>query len=129
MGLVSMKRTIKNQNKNKRKPTNKQLVLFSINLIILYFLQIIDTGLTIWGVSVYGIEAEGNPLIKYLMVNFGAIKGLLLVKIPALILIHFLLIRADKIYTTNIKNIIISINLLYLIAALMWLSVLIPRVR
>lgn len=124
-----MKQITKNQKRKKNqkevKPTNKQINFLCANLALLYLLQIADTVLTIWGVSIYGMAAEGNPIIKYLMVNYGILRGLLLVKVPALIFISILIIYATELYTKSLKNIVILLNIVYFVVSIMWLIVLI----
>lgn len=47
-------------------------------------LQLIDALLTGIGVSRFGIESEGNPMLRELMVNLGAIPALTIVKMLAI---------------------------------------------
>ncbi len=50
-------------------------------------LQIADGSLTLMGIQKFGGEAEGNPLLRYLMENIGSLPTLLFVKLFAIILI------------------------------------------
>lgn len=58
----------------------KKVFYIPIDRIIysLMILQILDGVLTAIGISIYGVEAEGNPILKSLIIDFG-----LLILIPA----------------------------------------------
>lgn len=57
---------------------------------ILSVFQILDGTFTHMGVSRYGVEAEGNPIIKYLIEKFGATNSLFVVKFLCVVMIIFL---------------------------------------
>lgn len=55
--------------------------------LILIVLQVLDGLLTGIGVGRMGLHAEGNPLIRELMMQFGAAPVLLIIKMTAIIII------------------------------------------
>lgn len=56
-------------------------------VVALIFLQLIDGILTFIAISRYGIHAEGNPLLRPAMMNFGPGLTLLVAKTAAILLI------------------------------------------
>lgn len=60
--------------------------------ILLILLQLADGFLTFWGVTVFGINAEGNPLLQFLMAHWGEGLALFVAKsvaIVACVLLYF----------------------------------------
>lgn len=53
------------------------------DLIFLTFLvvQVLDAGFTYFGVSIFGLEAEGNPIIHFVMSTYGIGMSLLVSKL------------------------------------------------
>lgn len=68
------------------------LILFLLNSI----LQLLDGLLTYIGVTLFGSEAEGNYLIRYLIETIGLELGLIIPKITAIALIYFLYRQINK---------------------------------
>ena len=72
----------------------------SVRVTILAFwlivVQALDGLLTSLGVSLFGIEAEGNPLIRALMYTFGHNVAIGMAKFVAVLLIITLAVLARK---------------------------------
>lgn len=81
--------------------------------IILFVLQILDALLTYIGVINFGIEAEGNPIVKRAIITFGAEFGLIFVKLLSLIPIYILV-------KTRSNNILMFLIGLYFGVVLIW---------
>jgi len=84
--------------------------------LILAVLQIADGCLTSIGVSRFGIEAEGNPLLRGLMVQFGHIPTLALVKCFAIVVVCLLTIMAMRM--PWVKGAMSFVSAIYLFAAI-----------
>jgi len=82
--------------------------------VFLITLQVADATLTGFGVNTFGIGAEGNPLVKYVMVELGVIPGLILVKMFAILCIGLL-------WKAKATNIILFLSGLYTSIVIMWL--------
>lgn len=63
----------------------------------LVVLQIIDAILTLSGVSAYGIEAEGNPLLYLAMTHIGALPTIVIAKTLAIGIIGVLFTLSLKV--------------------------------
>lgn len=63
--------------------------LLSKLILLCVVLQILDGTLTAIGLSIFpeGIDAEGNPLVKWIMVQIGIIPGLLILKSIAVLIL------------------------------------------
>lgn len=101
-----------------------KILITCIGLFILYIFQLLDIVLTYFGLHIYGVEAEGNPLVKYIIYNTNILVGLLLIKIPAILLIFYILKYLEKLYTNRLFYFVILLNLIYFISTLMWLYLL-----
>lgn len=55
----------------------------NIALVVFLLAQVLDGALTYVGISVYGPQMEGNPLIGWLMANIGEGLGLATAKVTA----------------------------------------------
>ncbi|MCB0318410.1 MAG: hypothetical protein KDD56_06610 [Bdellovibrionales bacterium] len=100
---------------------SKEILILSLILIVL---QITDGVLTGIGISHFGLQAEGNLLIRTLMQSFGYIEALVLVKFFAILVICGLCFLSSMI--TWIKTAMRAIIAIYLIAAIIpWTSILI----
>lgn len=67
-------------------PTAQRSRLGDVVLVLFLLAQCFDGVLTYVGVTTFGIEIEGNPLVSGLMVRFGDAAGLLFAKIAAAVL-------------------------------------------
>lgn len=63
---------------------------------LLVSVQAADWFLTAAGISRYGVSAEGNPILRELMIRFGHLETLTAAKIAAIFLIAFLTYLASK---------------------------------
>jgi hypothetical protein len=92
-----------------------------MNLLITFIiLQILDGVLTYIGVSTHSIQGEGNPLLSYLMVQYGVINALIIGKLFALLcgISIFILCK-------HYKVIFICLNTVYFsLAVIPWLIIL-----
>lgn len=70
-----------------------RIVLLGVVLIVL---QILDGILTLTGVDTYGLYAEGNPLLRGLMGNIGAIPAIVITKLMCISLVISLCIQAAR---------------------------------
>ncbi|MCS6893755.1 MAG: DUF5658 family protein [Deltaproteobacteria bacterium] len=85
--------------------------------VVLVLLQILDGFLTFWGVSTFGLQMEGNPLLKFLMTHWGISFTLFVVKavaIVAIVLLYFVDLKNDF-----VKNGMWSLTFFYLLCAVM----------
>lgn len=83
---------------------------------LLAIFQALDGLFTSIGVSRYGVEVEGNPLLRHLMEEFGAIEALTIVKLVAIGIVVILTFLARKV--TWIKGAMGAITCIYLLAAI-----------
>jgi hypothetical protein len=91
--------------------------------LILVALQFADFALTALGVSHFGIEAEGNPLIRGLMYEWGAMPALLSVKVLATLIIYVLFVLARQVSWLRLA--LRCVIALYLCAAIIpWTGIL-----
>jgi uncharacterized membrane protein len=84
--------------------------------LLLCWLQVFDGLLTAIGMAKYGIEFEGNPLLRYLMYNYGYVNALFFTKLTSIIIIMFICMFASK--STWVKPSLIAVNSIYVFAAL-----------
>jgi hypothetical protein len=73
----------------------KKVKGFRISVMLLLESGIEDTILTLDNISKYGVEIEGNPILRKIIEHMGAVPGLLIVKILAL---------GMAVYTANKMN-------------------------
>ena len=86
---------------------------------LLCFLQAADGILTSIGVSRFGLQAEGNPLLRVLMEQWGAIPTLLVVKFCAILVVFALMTFAE--HLTWIRASLAAMSGIYLfVAVLPW---------
>lgn len=78
-----------------RESVIKQEVYYLFGLLVL--LQAADASLTAFGVSMFGIEAEGNVLLRFLMSHIGFASTLAITKILSILVIFFMALKADAI--------------------------------
>jgi len=97
-------------------------VKFQTNLLIAC--QILDGLLTFIGISRYGLDIEGNPIIVSLIQNFTVIGGLVLAKTLGIIIVYTTYLLHPIAYNQIRFSFIIS-NLLYITLAIIpWCYVL-----
>lgn len=95
-----------------------------VRLAYLLALFQLQDGFTTWlGVTRFGVAAEGNPLIVFLLNSIGTQWGLILPKTLGIFLI-FIMYRLGKAQPKLLVPILVFLNLLYFYAALTWLLVL-----
>lgn len=75
-------------------PISKEILILGAMLIVLQFL---DGLLTAMGINVFGISAEGNPMIRYFMSQFGHIPALIIVKSLAIAIVCYLCSLSNQI--------------------------------
>lgn len=84
-------------------------------------LQILDGTLTYMGVTWFSLDAEGNPLIKYIMETLGIICGLVVVKLGAIGIIYYL----KNICTKPVLVSLMLLSVVYSNVVALWVYVLI----
>jgi hypothetical protein len=89
-------------------------------LYIHVLLQVLDGIFTYAGVLLLGIgtDIEGNPLVRWAMVELG--PGTALVIIKGLAIGALLLLRSYSPNLAMLKMVISRLNLLYMLSAAMW---------
>lgn len=99
---------------------SKDFIFFGLFLISL---QVMDGYLTSKGIQRFGLEAEGNLLLRTLMQVFGEHHALLAAKAFAILLIVFLTVLAKRM--TWITNLIGALSYIYIVAAVIpWIIIL-----
>lgn len=68
---------------------------FPIAVLLLFESGLADSLLTAQNIAKYGLDIEGNPLLKVIMEHWGVFVGLLLTKLIVFIVI---------VYTANMMN-------------------------
>lgn len=84
---------------------------------VLVLLQAIDGVLTSLGVSRYGVAVEGNPFLRSLMIQFGHIPTLGLVKFLAMMFVCTLTYYAQR--QAWVRNAMGAITCVYFFAAVL----------
>ena len=103
-------------------PSRQVLILGSLVAI----LQILDGILTGIGVSLMGISAEGNGLLRMLMEQIGTVPALLAAKLLAILVVATLCVLASEVrwVTRALQGVIV----LYLVCAIIpWSTILLTR--
>lgn len=85
--------------------------------VFLASLQVFDGVLTSMGMSRFSLDAEGNPLLRELMMHYGPESALFAVKGLAIIMVVFLTFLAKR--QRWIKDMIAALSCLYLFAAIL----------
>ena len=83
---------------------------------LLCSLQAADGFLTSMGVSRFGLSMEGNPMLRYLMLEFGHVATLSVVKLLAIFVVISLTYYARRI--TWVHNAMGAISCIYVFAAI-----------
>lgn len=94
--------------------TARKAMLVGLLLIIL---QALDGVLTSLGVSRYGIAAEGNPILRWLMLHFGHVQILSVVKVIAILFVITLSYYARKL--PWVHNAMGAISCIYVFTAIL----------
>ena len=82
----------------------------------LIFLQVMDGLLTCIGMSRYGLEMEGNPIVRDIMAEFGFAPTLALLKLTCVLAIITLTVRAKNV--PWIKGAFGAVSFVYVFAAI-----------
>jgi len=91
---------------------------------LLIVCQVLDGFLTYFGVKRFGIEGEGNPLLRYLMSLYEPLTVLLVVKILAIILLVILYMK--DIFTPEEYKMLFLVPCLYVILIFYLFGAIIP---
>ena len=84
--------------------------------ICLAFLQVLDGWMTSLGMSRFGIEMEGNLMLRELMFQFGHIPTLTVVKLFSISLIFLLIVNSKRV--PWIKGALGAMNCVYIVFAI-----------
>lgn len=96
--------------------------------LFLAICQLLDGMLTYLGLSLFGIEMEGNRILAFMMKTWGSFPVLFVSKIMALILVGFLTVYSHK--RRWFRPIIVALALLYIVLAVLpWIYVLAAHSR
>lgn len=94
----------------------KKSIINRTNLMIgisLMLLQVCDAYITLVVVNLVGIDAEINPVVKFFIKNYGALEGLIIVKLIVFYLVAGLIIYNKKIL--YIRNLLIVALIFYIV--------------
>jgi hypothetical protein len=89
-------------------------------------LQVLDGVFTYIGVLHYGIEIEGNPLVRNTFLAIGAAPTLLLFKGSAIVVVSVLKKVSNAPLTRRLMG---FVNLVYCVSAMLWVYVLVETYR
>ncbi len=93
---------------------------------LLIFLQTADGILTSVGISRFGLAAEGNPLLRHLMAEFGHVWTLAILKLVAILIVVALVRTAQRLPWIN--GAIGAVSCIYIFAAIVpWTYILFIR--
>ncbi len=91
--------------------------------VLLLVLQVLDGVLTFAGLSVFGVEMEGNSLLRRLAYTYGAGPTLFFVKLTAIGFVVFLTLNAHR--RRYLRPIIATLVVIYLtLAVIPWVYLL-----
>jgi hypothetical protein len=98
-----------------------KLKFFRCLILLLILFQFQDAFCTYLGIRAYGLEIEGNPLIRFLIGLIGLKMGLIIPKVIGIILLSL-------VYKTSINRkpgnvifgMVVFLNLFYMWAAANW---------
>ncbi len=91
--------------------------------VLLLILQVLDGVLTFAGLSVFGVEMEGNTLLRQLAHAYGAGPTLFFVKLTAIGFVIFLTLNAHR--RRYLRPIIATLVVIYLtLAVIPWVYLL-----
>ena len=98
-------------------PTTRS-VFGDIVLVLFMLAQAFDGVLTYIGVSTYGLEMEGNPIVAWLMATFGCEAGLAAAKVTAAVF-------GFALHCHAVHKTIAALTVFYLVVAIVpWVAVL-----
>lgn len=97
---------------NPMRPTKSVFVMG----MALAFLQILDGFLTSMGMDRFGVQMEGNALLRELMIQFGHVPTLTVVKLCSITLVLLLIVNSKKV--PWVKNALGAINCVYIVFAI-----------
>jgi len=60
-----------------------------LSWLVMVASAIADTVMTVYNIGIYGIEIEGNPVLKYVIESIGPLTGILLFKIIGIAVITY----------------------------------------
>jgi len=83
------------------------------------FSAITDTLMTLYNIHYYGIEIEGNPLIKYAMECTNPLAGILLFKIIGIVAITYVVFLTGEYYDVGYGRRIKS-EFFYYFTSIVW---------
>lgn len=93
--------------------SRNQLKYFAVTLV---FFQLLDGALTAIGLNIYGIEAEGNPVLVYFMKEFGLFLPLVVAKSLASAAVALLYLARNLVSWVPLA--LISLTCIYYFAAI-----------
>jgi hypothetical protein len=100
---------------------SSKAAILGVSLIVL---QLLDGFLTFWGLSIFGVEMEGNVLLRDLAILYGAAPALFFVKLVAIGFVIFLTFFAHR--RRWIRPVIVALVVLYLtLAVIPWIYLLV----
>lgn len=86
--------------------------------------QVLDGTLTYFGVKRFGVEGEGNPLLRYLMSIYDPVTVLLVVKLLAIFLLVALYLK--DVFTPKQYKMLFLVPCLYVILIFYLFGAIIP---
>ena len=99
-------------------PLNRRMLGHQLVFAAFLLTQILDGVLTYVGVSIFGIAAEGNPLLAYLMATYGEAFALAAAKTVAALC-------GVALYVLAVDGLLAALTLIYVDAAIVpWTLVL-----
>jgi len=107
-----------------KKPSKKEYRIATLLILFLIYLQVMDLVFTRIGLHLYGIDAEGNPIVKYLVSHLGIDFGLISVKLVAILLLMWFLTNVTRVYSRRLVVILVFLSIIYSFALYTWIVLL-----
>lgn len=82
----------------------------------LAFLQVLDGWMTSLGMTRFGVEMEGNLLLRDLMIQFGHVPTLTVIKLLSITLVMLLIVNSKRV--PWIKGALGAMNCVYIVFAI-----------
>jgi len=99
-------------------PLHQRMLGHQLVFVAFLLTQILDGILTYMGVSIFGIAAEGNPILAWMMVSYGELMALAGAKIVAAMC-------GVALYALAVDRLLAALTLVYVGAAIVpWTLVL-----